>query len=219
MTSLDGINGWSIQTLLRGENDSKQSDEFQATYGTNSKSNQKLYDTKYWRCKRCIRRCCNLTVTSKLCLKIKTKRFWKRIKITSNKKWFNRECWLKRHELQKLSNKKHCDPLNSEIWEKFHKTLNDYKNLLNSKRKEFQKEKTEQLGELTLNPDKASFWSCLKSISNTVDDNVPAPILEETWLNYFESLHSNDPKNPIYRQEFYNEMQSLEKEKENSLTC
>ena len=25
-----GINGWSIQTLLRGENDSKQSDEIQA---------------------------------------------------------------------------------------------------------------------------------------------------------------------------------------------
>ena len=32
MTSLDGINGWSIQTLLRGENDSKQSDEFQAKW-------------------------------------------------------------------------------------------------------------------------------------------------------------------------------------------
>ena len=31
MTSLDGINGRSIQTLLRGENDSKQSGEFQAT--------------------------------------------------------------------------------------------------------------------------------------------------------------------------------------------
>ena len=29
MTSLDGINGRSIQTLLRGENDSKQSDELQ----------------------------------------------------------------------------------------------------------------------------------------------------------------------------------------------
>ena len=27
----DGINGWSIQTLLRGENDSKQSDKIQAT--------------------------------------------------------------------------------------------------------------------------------------------------------------------------------------------
>ena len=33
MTSLDGINGRSIQTLLRGENDSKQSDEFQANSG------------------------------------------------------------------------------------------------------------------------------------------------------------------------------------------
>ena len=30
VTSLDDINGWSIQTLLRGENDSKQSDEIQA---------------------------------------------------------------------------------------------------------------------------------------------------------------------------------------------
>ena len=30
--SLDGINGWLIQTLLRGENDSKQWDEFQATH-------------------------------------------------------------------------------------------------------------------------------------------------------------------------------------------
>ena len=32
MTSLDGINGRSIQMLLRGESDSKQSDEIQATY-------------------------------------------------------------------------------------------------------------------------------------------------------------------------------------------
>ena len=30
MMSLDGINGPSIQTLLKGENDSKQSDEIQA---------------------------------------------------------------------------------------------------------------------------------------------------------------------------------------------
>ena len=30
VTSLDGINSWLIQTLLRGENDSKQSDEIQA---------------------------------------------------------------------------------------------------------------------------------------------------------------------------------------------
>ena len=32
VTSLEGINGRSIQMLLRGENDSKQSDEFQASF-------------------------------------------------------------------------------------------------------------------------------------------------------------------------------------------
>ena len=98
-----------------------------------------------------------LTATSKICLKIKTKRSRKRIRITSNKKWFDLECRLKRHELRKLSNQKHRDPLNSELRKKFHKTLNDFKMLLDSKRKEFQKEKTLQLDELALNPDKASF--------------------------------------------------------------
>ena len=34
VTSLDSINGWSIQTLLRGENDSKQTDEIQASLYT-----------------------------------------------------------------------------------------------------------------------------------------------------------------------------------------
>ena len=33
VTSLGGINGWSIQTLVRGENDSKQLDEIQAIPG------------------------------------------------------------------------------------------------------------------------------------------------------------------------------------------
>ena len=94
-----------------------------------------------------------LTATSKICLKIKTKRSRKRFRIISNKKWFDRECQLKRHELRKLSNQKHRDPLNSELREKFHKTLNDYKKLLDSKRKEVQKEKTLQLDELALNPD------------------------------------------------------------------
>ena len=32
-TSLDGINGWSIQTLLRGENDLKHLDEIQKSQG------------------------------------------------------------------------------------------------------------------------------------------------------------------------------------------
>ena len=57
-----------------------------------------------------------LTATSKTCLKIKTK---KSFKASSNKKWFDRECRLKRHELRRVSNQKHRDPFNSELREKF----------------------------------------------------------------------------------------------------
>ena len=39
VTSLDSINGWSIQTLRREENDSKQSDEVQAI----GMASEKLY--------------------------------------------------------------------------------------------------------------------------------------------------------------------------------
>ena len=41
----------------------------------------------------------------------------RRCKISSNKKWFDKECCYKRHELRKLSNQKHRDPLNSTLRE------------------------------------------------------------------------------------------------------
>ena len=154
-----------------------------------------------------------LTATSKNCLKIKIKRSRKRIKKTSNKKWFDHECRIKRHELRKISNQKHRDPLNPELREGFHKTLHDYKKILDSKRKEFQKEKTLQLDELALNPDKAAFWDCLKSMNDTIDENAPAPISEETWLDHFQSLHSKNPRISMHEHEVY-ELQSLENEKE-----
>ena len=48
----------------------------------------------------------------------------------------------------------------------------------------------------------------------TIVENVPAPISEESWLNHFQSLHSNDPRTSIQQQEIYNELESLEKGKE-----
>ena len=51
-----------------------------------------------------------LITTAKCCLKIRAGRTRKRIKSLSNKKWFDEECRLKRHELRKLANKKHQDP-------------------------------------------------------------------------------------------------------------
>ena len=151
------------------------------------------------------------TATSKTCLEIKTKKSHKRIKATSNKKWLDRECRLKRHELRRVSNQKHRHPLNSELREKCHKTLTE---LLESKRKAFQTEKSPKLNKLELNPNNASFWNCIKSMNNTIVENVPTPISEETWLNHFQSLHSNDPRTSTQQQEIYNELQSLEKEKE-----
>ena len=69
---------------------------------------------------------------------------------------------------------------NSELREKFHKTLTDYKKLLDSKRKAFQTEKSLKLDELGLNPNNSSFWNYLKSMNDTIVENVPAPISEET---------------------------------------
>ena len=50
-------------------------------------------------------------------------------------------------------------------------------------------------------------------MDDTIVEYVPASISEETWLNQFQSLPSNDPRTST-QQEIYNELQSLEKEKE-----
>ena len=63
----------------------------------------------------------------------------KRIKSLSNKKWFDEECRLKRHEWQKLANKKHRDPLNTTIREQYDHTLAQYKKILNSKKNDHYK--------------------------------------------------------------------------------
>ena len=52
-----------------------------------------------------------LIATAKRCLKIKSVKRHKRVQSSSNKKWFDKECRFKRHELRKLANQKHRDPL------------------------------------------------------------------------------------------------------------
>ena len=76
------------------------------------------------------------TTTAKRCLKIKTTKK-RRHKISVNKKWFDKECCLKRQELRKLANKKHRDPLNFTLKEEYHTVLIQYKDLLNQKKNEF----------------------------------------------------------------------------------
>jgi len=52
-----------------------------------------------------------LVTTTKRCLKIKMIKK-RHTKLSSTNKWFEKEFRLKKHELRKLSNPKHRDPLN-----------------------------------------------------------------------------------------------------------
>ena len=56
------------------------------------------------------------------------------MKPVSNKKWFLKECRFKKHELRKISNQKHRDPLNANLREQYHDALKTYKKLLNKKK-------------------------------------------------------------------------------------
>ena len=60
-----------------------------------------------------------LIAAAKRCLKIR-KNKKRHIEPLSNKKWFDRDYRLKKHELRELSNQKHRDPLNATLREKYH---------------------------------------------------------------------------------------------------
>ena len=136
-----------------------------------------------------------LTTTAKRCLKIKITKKHKRIKSSSNKKWFDKECRFKKHELRKLANKKHRDPLNLSVRDEYHTVLMQYKRLLNSKKIEYYNDKISELEDTTNNSDTTQFWKCLKSMDDTTKVQDIPLISEENWLLYFQSLHSNEPLN------------------------
>ena len=76
-----------------------------------------------------------LISAAKRCLKIRTKKNRAKMKPVSNKKWLDKEYRFKKHELRKISNQKHRDPLNANLREQYHDyTLKAYKKLLNKKK-------------------------------------------------------------------------------------
>ncbi|CAB4019870.1 Hypothetical predicted protein [Paramuricea clavata] len=56
-------------------------------------------------------------------LQIKKTKFRNKISNVCNKKWFDKECRLKRHSVRKLANQKHRDPLNNDIRNEYHFAL------------------------------------------------------------------------------------------------
>ena len=98
-----------------------------------------------------------LITTAKCCLKIRAAKTRKRIKSLSNKKRFDKECRLKRHELRKLASNEHQDPLNTTIREQHHDTLAQYKKLLNSKKNYYYNAKISEVEKTADNSDAKTF--------------------------------------------------------------
>ena len=67
-------------------------------------------------------------------------------------------CLLKRHELRKLANKKHQDPLNTTIRDQYHDTLAQNKKLLNSKKNDYYNAKISELEKTAENSGAKTFW-------------------------------------------------------------
>ena len=150
--------------------------------------------------------------TARQRLMIKTTKQRKRIKSSSNKKWFDWECRLKRHELRKLANQKHRDPLNPILRDNCHVILMQYKSLLKSKKNDYCNSKLHSLEEAVKNSNASNFWKCLKSMDDAVKVEDTPLVSEKIWLLHFESLHSNDPLNPTQRK-ICNELQEEEDRK------
>ena len=94
---------------------------------------------------------------AKTSFRIKQTKYRNKITNVCNKKWFDKECRLKRHSVRKLANQKHRDPLNSEIRKKYHETLKISKDTLKHKKELFHKKKLEELERAAEN-DPNSFW-------------------------------------------------------------
>ena len=95
---------------------------------------------------------------------------------------------------------------------KIYQALHKYKNLLDLKKKNFQKKK--KLDEISSNPNKSLFWSFLKSIDVRMANKNPPSIPEDKWFEHFQYLHSDEPKPSMHQEKIHNELQQLDKEKD-----
>jgi exonuclease III len=114
----------------RAYTDKLKSSEIQIKFQTFLNNNYPKNDTG-------VSQCLNefqdiLTEAGNKSLKIKKVKKRKKIMTISNKKWFDKECRLKRHAVRKLANQKHRDPMNENVRNRYHTELKDYKNILNS---------------------------------------------------------------------------------------
>jgi hypothetical protein len=116
---------------------------------------------------KCVSEFQNILIdTSKKSLKIKKSKLRRKIENVAQKKWFDKDCRIKRHHLRKLSNQKHKDPTNIELRNNYHDALKSYKETLQVKCNQFHQKKIDELEKASEN-DINLFWKLLK---NSTDD-------------------------------------------------
>lgn len=134
-----------------------------------------------------------LVKAASMSLKLKHVKRKKRKQNICNKKWFDYDCMKARKNLRRFSNQKHSDPSNPFLRKLYHEQLKNFKELLKSKKQNFQAEK---LIELENCSDNTSFWKVLKSTNEDINENKPPPVTEQQWINHFDSLHSKKDNTP-----------------------
>ena len=111
----------------------------------------------------------------------------------ANKKWFDKECRLKRHEVRKRSNIKHDNPMDCAVREEYHSILKEYKTLLKSKRKAYRDQKLRDLESTDSNPE--LFGKILNIIPDNVTEKVLPPVPPAMWMKHFNNLHQSPSAN------------------------
>ena len=156
-----------------------------------------------------------LLEASKRSLKRKVVKRRRRISHVIKKKWFDKECRLKRHEVRKLANLKHRDPMNSNVREEFKDKLKEYRTLLKTKQNRYRDDKLNQLSESDKNS--KTFWDILKSVPETIDEESTPPVEESEWLNHFGKLHSSPSELNSQQRHVLDKLKLMEKESVNYL--
>lgn len=141
-------------------------------------------------------------------LKRKTVRRRCRISNVINKKWFDKECRLKRHDVRKIANLKRRDPLNKDVRNEYHVVLKEYRNLLKNKQQNYKNEKLNQLSDTHIHSQ--SFWKIFKTLPETPKQDTPPPIEQTEWLRHFGQLHSAPDTNNVQQQTIITELQHME---------
>ena len=158
-----------------------------------------------------------LLEAAKCSLKLKSTKSKTKIRRITPKKWFDKDCNVKRIALRRLSNQKHRDPLNVSIRESYHKALKEYKQLLASKQKAFHDNKIQKLQEIPGSSNSEHFWYTLKSMNDDITEKKIPPISEDQWLHHLESLHSATMNNSK-QEKIVSDLKAME-QSENDLTA